>query len=115
MKLDGGAMCAQVPTKCTAVPDEILNPAAQWGNKAEFDRTLGHLATLYRVSCLCHPKSKIMSWMRWFGYSFFCCARAGQAFPMLCQNGTVSKKESQIVCCRARHDFECVEFTGQFQ
>ncbi len=43
-------MCAQVPTKCTAVPDEILNPAAQWSNKAEFDKTLKLLATLYQVS-----------------------------------------------------------------
>ncbi|EIE24776.1 hypothetical protein COCSUDRAFT_53066 [Coccomyxa subellipsoidea C-169] len=37
-----------VPTKCTAVPDEILNPAAQWSNKAEFDKTLKLLATLYQ-------------------------------------------------------------------
>ncbi|BDA49194.1 Phosphoenolpyruvate carboxykinase (ATP) [Coccomyxa sp. Obi] len=37
-----------VPNTCTAVPDEILNPANQWANKAEFDKTLGHLATLYQ-------------------------------------------------------------------
>ena len=45
----------QVPTTCSGVPTEILNPASQWKNKGEFDSTIGHLAELYLVSyfCLC--------------------------------------------------------------
>ena len=39
----------QVPTTCSGVPAEILNPANQWKNKGEFDATLGHLADLYQV------------------------------------------------------------------
>lgn len=39
----------QVPTTCSGVPAEILNPANQWKNKGEFDVTLGHLADLYQV------------------------------------------------------------------
>ncbi len=44
---------AQVPTKCTGVPENILNPAAQWADKAEFDDTLSHLADLYEVRHKC--------------------------------------------------------------
>ena len=40
---------AQVPVKCSGVPENILNPAAQWADKAEFDDTLSHLADLYEV------------------------------------------------------------------
>ncbi|CAL5226852.1 g9718 [Coccomyxa viridis] len=36
-----------VPTTCSGVPTEILNPASQWKNKGEFDSTIGHLAELY--------------------------------------------------------------------
>lgn len=43
------AACLQVPTECSGVPAEILNPASQWGNQGEFDSTLGHLADLYTV------------------------------------------------------------------
>ena len=43
------ACAAQVPNKCTGVPENILNPAAQWADKAEFDDTLSHLADLYEV------------------------------------------------------------------
>ena len=39
-----------MPTKCSGVPDSILNPANQWSDKADFDATLGHLADLYEVS-----------------------------------------------------------------
>lgn len=42
----------QVPTACSGVPTEILNPATQWKNKGEFDSTLSHLADLYLVSHL---------------------------------------------------------------
>jgi phosphoenolpyruvate carboxykinase (ATP) len=37
----------QVPTNCTGVPDEILNPSTQWANKEEFNKTLAHLGELY--------------------------------------------------------------------
>lgn len=37
----------QAPTKCTAVPDEILNPSTQWANQEEFNKTLAHLGELY--------------------------------------------------------------------
>ena len=43
----------QVPTTCSGVPTEILNPASQWKNKGEFDSTISHLADLYLVSRLC--------------------------------------------------------------
>ena len=39
----------QVPTKCTGVPDGILNPANQWKDAHEFDANLSHLADLYMV------------------------------------------------------------------
>ena len=48
-------MTPQVPTKCSGVPDSILNPANQWADKAEFDATLGHLADLYEVRSASHP------------------------------------------------------------
>ena len=38
-----------MPTKCSGVPESILNPANQWADKAEFDSTLQHLADLYEV------------------------------------------------------------------
>ena len=41
-----------MPTTCSGVPTEILNPATQWKNKGEFDSTLSHLAELYLVSQL---------------------------------------------------------------
>lgn len=47
-----GHLHAQVPGTCAGVPDEILNPANQWSNKGEFDKTLGHLATLYQVTLI---------------------------------------------------------------
>jgi ATP-dependent phosphoenolpyruvate carboxykinase len=39
----------QMPTKCTGVPPEILNPSNLWSNKSEFSKTLTHLADLYQV------------------------------------------------------------------
>ena len=47
-------MLGQVPTKCSGVPESILNPANQWADKAEFDSTLQHLADLYEVRCTAH-------------------------------------------------------------
>ena len=52
------ALCgAQVPTKCSGVPESILNPANQWADKAEFDSTLHHLADLYEVRCNQYPST----------------------------------------------------------
>lgn len=44
-----------MPTKCSGVPESILNPANQWADKAEFDSTLQHLADLYEVRRTPHP------------------------------------------------------------
>jgi phosphoenolpyruvate carboxykinase (ATP) len=48
---------AQVPTKCTGVPADILNPSNLWSNKEEFGKTLAHLADLYQVSYLLYAHS----------------------------------------------------------
>ena len=45
----------QVPLACSAVPEEILNPANQWGNQGEFNATLAHLADLYQVCTAWDP------------------------------------------------------------
>ena len=37
----------QVPTTISEVPESMLNPEAQWKDKAEFQGTLRHLAELY--------------------------------------------------------------------
>jgi len=37
----------QVPTSISEVPQTMLNPEAQWGDKQEFRSTLQHLAELY--------------------------------------------------------------------
>ena len=42
---------------CSGVPDEILNPRNQWGNKGDFDKTLSHLADLYQA-CAILPLSE---------------------------------------------------------
>lgn len=36
-----------VPTKCTGVPDDILEPRNTWANKAEYDATIARLAKLF--------------------------------------------------------------------
>jgi len=38
----------QVPNKCSAVPDEILNPRNTWADKELYDRTLRKLAILFK-------------------------------------------------------------------
>jgi phosphoenolpyruvate carboxykinase (ATP) len=40
----------QAPTKCSGVPDDILNPSTQWANKEEFSKTLEHLGELYTTN-----------------------------------------------------------------
>ena len=44
-------MCnLQVPKSISEVPQTMLNPEAQWGDKQEFQGTLKHLAELYTAN-----------------------------------------------------------------
>ncbi len=38
-----------VPTEVSNVPSQILDPATQWPDKGDFNTTLTHLATIYKV------------------------------------------------------------------
>ena len=40
----------QIPTAVTDVPDEILTPEKQWGDRAGFTKGLRHLGELYTVN-----------------------------------------------------------------
>jgi phosphoenolpyruvate carboxykinase (ATP) len=40
----------QVPQQVSNVPDDILQPSAQWGDRAAFDAALRHLASLYSAN-----------------------------------------------------------------
>ena len=40
----------QVPTSISEVPQSMLNPEAQWGDKQQFQSTLKHLAELYTAN-----------------------------------------------------------------
>ena len=40
----------QVPKQITNVPSEILQPASQWKDQAEFHKSLHHLASAYSLS-----------------------------------------------------------------
>lgn len=44
-----GMPVVQVPTQCSGIPAEILNPSNQWADKNEYNSTLMHLAELYKV------------------------------------------------------------------
>ena len=36
-----------IPTKCSGVPDEVLNPANTWKSKTDYDATVKKLANLF--------------------------------------------------------------------
>jgi phosphoenolpyruvate carboxykinase (ATP) len=38
----------RIPTKCAGVPDAVLNPIQSWSDKAEFVKTIDHVAALFR-------------------------------------------------------------------
>jgi phosphoenolpyruvate carboxykinase (ATP) len=43
-----GGWGLRIPTKCNGVPDAVLNPIRAWEDKAEFVKTIDHVASLFR-------------------------------------------------------------------
>ncbi len=40
--------CAQVPTAASNVPTELLNPVNTWADQDAYNKTLAHLAQLFK-------------------------------------------------------------------